>query len=312
MDRYQRTPDRRRGDRREARGWRETERDTGRGMRPGEAHGYRPGEGDLGAAPGDYRYGRRDFEEDYRGRRDEGRRYAGDAGPGHGRDTYDRVHDSRYGYGGERGAEWGEPDRGRGPDDERFGGQAGRPWDEMRRFERPPREQMEPDWEVDRYDRATLHGNMDRDRFGQRGDRGRSVAPRELDEGRMEMGGASWSRGFDEPSGRYRGVGPKGYRRSDDRIREDVCDALTEHPAVDASDCTVKVENGEVTLEGEVDARRVKHLAEDLACECSGVVDVHNRLRVRRRDQRAEEEDEDDRSNGRHYRGAGSQNARSR
>ena len=34
---------------------------------------------------------------------------------------------------------------------------------------------------------------------------------------------------------RYRGRGPKGYRRSDARIREDVCDRLTEAPDVDVA-----------------------------------------------------------------------------
>jgi hypothetical protein len=80
----------------------------------------------------------------------------------------------------------------------------------------------------------------------------------------------------------FRGRGPRGYRRSDERIREDVCDRLTEDHDIDASDIDVKVESGEVTLEGTVDARRSKWLAEELASRCSGVVDVHNHLRVRR------------------------------
>ena len=33
----------------------------------------------------------------------------------------------------------------------------------------------------------------------------------------------------------YAGRGPRGYRRSDDRIGEDVCDRLTDDPALDAS-----------------------------------------------------------------------------
>ncbi|CAN5879239.1 hypothetical protein BH24GEM1_BH24GEM1_08980 [soil metagenome] len=80
--------------------------------------------------------------------------------------------------------------------------------------------------------------------------------------------------------GRFAGRGPKGYRRSDDRIREDVSEELTRHPEIDASDIDVKVENGEVTLTGKVEDRQQKRMAEDLAERCSGVNDVHNQLKV--------------------------------
>lgn len=78
----------------------------------------------------------------------------------------------------------------------------------------------------------------------------------------------------------YRGRGPKGYTRSDDRIREDVCDRLCDDPRVDASNIEVSVANGEVTLSGTVDARDVKHRAEDCAEDVSGVKNVQNNLRV--------------------------------
>jgi len=81
-------------------------------------------------------------------------------------------------------------------------------------------------------------------------------------------------------SGQFAGRGPKGYQRSDERIREDVSDRLTEHPDLDASDIEVKVSNGEVTLTGSVDSRLAKRLAEDIAEDCSGVRDVMNQLRV--------------------------------
>ena len=80
--------------------------------------------------------------------------------------------------------------------------------------------------------------------------------------------------------GPYSGRGPKGYRRADERIFEDVCERLTDHPDIDASDVTVRVENGEVTLEGTVESRRVKYLAEDVCEGIVGLVDVLNRLRV--------------------------------
>ncbi|MFO7177368.1 MAG: BON domain-containing protein [Pseudomonadota bacterium] len=78
----------------------------------------------------------------------------------------------------------------------------------------------------------------------------------------------------------YRGVGPRGYRRSDERIREDVCDALTEHDSIDASDIDVVVQAGVVVFGGTVPDRRMKALAEGVAYQCSGVRDVQNELRV--------------------------------
>jgi hypothetical protein len=76
----------------------------------------------------------------------------------------------------------------------------------------------------------------------------------------------------------YAGRGPRGYRRADSRIQEDVNDALTRDPELDATDVEVSVENGEVTLTGTVGDRRAKRRAEDDAYACAGVHDVHNRL----------------------------------
>jgi osmotically-inducible protein OsmY len=80
--------------------------------------------------------------------------------------------------------------------------------------------------------------------------------------------------------GKFAGKGPKNYKRSDDRIREDVCQRLTDHPAVDGSEIEVAVQDGEVTLTGTVEDRRMKRLAEDLVCEIPGVRDVHNQIRA--------------------------------
>ncbi|HEX7186227.1 MAG TPA: BON domain-containing protein [Thermoanaerobaculia bacterium] len=80
--------------------------------------------------------------------------------------------------------------------------------------------------------------------------------------------------------GPHRGRGPRGYKRTDERIHEDVCDRLAAHGDVDASDIEVKVENGEVTLTGNVPDRRTKRLAESVAESVRGVVDVHNQLRL--------------------------------
>jgi BON domain-containing protein len=80
--------------------------------------------------------------------------------------------------------------------------------------------------------------------------------------------------------GRFTGRGPKGYTRSDERIQEDVSDRLEQHGEIDATDIEVRVSNGEVTLEGTVEDRRTKRLAEDIIETCPGVKQVHNRIRV--------------------------------
>ena len=64
--------------------------------------------------------------------------------------------------------------------------------------------------------------------------------------------------------GPYAGRGPKGYQRSDERIREDMCEHLTVHPAIDASEIDGTVTNGDVTLSGSVESRAVKRLVEAL------------------------------------------------
>jgi BON domain len=81
-------------------------------------------------------------------------------------------------------------------------------------------------------------------------------------------------------SGSFRGRGPKGYRRSDERIHEDVCECLTEDERIDATNIQVTVRECEVTLTGTVNSREEKRRAEDLIEQLSGVKDVHNSLRV--------------------------------
>lgn len=82
------------------------------------------------------------------------------------------------------------------------------------------------------------------------------------------------------PTGAFAGRGPKGYRRADERIQDDVCERLTEDPEVDASEIEVQVQEGEVTLEGTVDSRRTKRRAEDVIESISGITEIHNRLRI--------------------------------
>jgi osmotically-inducible protein OsmY len=79
----------------------------------------------------------------------------------------------------------------------------------------------------------------------------------------------------------HRGRGPKGYTRSDERIREDVNDRLSDDAFLDASEIEVTVSGGEVTLSGTVENRIDKRRAEDLAEDISGVTNVQNQLRVK-------------------------------
>lgn len=78
----------------------------------------------------------------------------------------------------------------------------------------------------------------------------------------------------------HRGRGPKGYVRSDDRIREDVCDRLSDDSLVDASDIEVAVMGSEVTLSGTVQGREERRRAEDCAERVLGVSHVQNNLRI--------------------------------
>lgn len=87
----------------------------------------------------------------------------------------------------------------------------------------------------------------------------------------------------DEPSysPSMRGRGPKGYRRSDDMIKDDVSEALYRHSEVDASLIEVFVKDGFVTLKGTVETRAQKKLAESAIDNLVGVEDVYNELSIR-------------------------------
>jgi len=78
----------------------------------------------------------------------------------------------------------------------------------------------------------------------------------------------------------HRGRGPQNYTRSDERIRDDANDKLTDDWRVDARNVTVSVKDGEVTLNGTVASREAKRRAEDVVDDISGVKHVQNNLRV--------------------------------
>lgn len=81
--------------------------------------------------------------------------------------------------------------------------------------------------------------------------------------------------------------GPKGYQRSDQRMREDICDQLMRTGHIDSSDVTVEVNGAKVQLDGSVPARWMKHVIENLADACPGVQDIENRISVKKPSSRA-------------------------
>jgi hypothetical protein len=122
--------------------------------------------------------------------------------------------------------------------------------------------------------------------FGQRyprsmrgGDMGRGQEPSRW--GMQGMRGMGGYGAYGGEVGQHRGKGPQGYTRSDDRIRETVCDVLTDDDHIDATHVEVVVKNGEVLLTGTVEDRRMKRMVEDTIERLPGVKDVQNQLRVR-------------------------------
>lgn len=150
------------------------------------------------------------------------------------------------------------------------------------------------------YDRARGYGQDYRRSSssygGARQDWGRSDYPGNWQGGRNEDR-SWWDRATDEVSSwfgdedaerrremdarnSHYGRGPRDYTRSDERIREDINDRLTDDWYLDASSITVAVSGGEVTLTGTVNRREDKRRAEDLAEAVSGVKHVQNNLRI--------------------------------
>jgi osmotically-inducible protein OsmY len=124
--------------------------------------------------------------------------------------------------------------------------------------------------------------------FGQGYAGGSEYGGQAIGSGNQGFGDASqWSRGQSYGSGQsygqgrgFAGRGPKGYQRSDDRVKEQLSDRLMDDDDIDASEITVEVKNGEVTLTGTVNSREEKRAAEDIAEQSPGVREVQNLLRV--------------------------------
>jgi hypothetical protein len=96
------------------------------------------------------------------------------------------------------------------------------------------------------------------------------------------------------PRPSFAGRGPQGYKRSDDRIMEDINEEMTRDHDLDASDISVEAKGGEVILKGTVSDRESKRRAEEIAESCSGVKDVQNQIRIKRENSSDSERDSRD------------------
>ena len=106
--------------------------------------------------------------------------------------------------------------------------------------------------------------------------------------GNRQSGGMN-SQSYGQPSGTSstqsraeRRQGPKGYVRSDDRIKEDVSDQLSYAQGIDVSDVEVSVKSGEVTLTGTIPSRDDKYEIERVVEGVFGVTEIDNRLKVKK------------------------------
>jgi hypothetical protein len=79
-----------------------------------------------------------------------------------------------------------------------------------------------------------------------------------------------------------RNRGPKGFQRSDERLKDEICERLVQNVNADLSEVEVKVQNGDVTLMGSVQDKHLKRVLEDIAESVLGVKDVNNQLRISR------------------------------
>ncbi len=93
------------------------------------------------------------------------------------------------------------------------------------------------------------------------------------------------------------GKGPKGYKRADERIKDDVCDRICHMRGMDASDVEIQVSGGEVTLTGTIQTRQMKWQLEHLIDSINGVTEIHNQLRMKRDDMSSSKSDMDDKAN---------------
>jgi len=222
-----------------------------------------------------YRYDDSDLEDDRYGRESEYDRYSA---------SNRRQYQTREGYGGEAfgsGRDYSASDSNRSyPDVDRYGRSHDDDWryrtagGYSNRDNYPSRDRSRQPYRDSSEYRAYGRGEYNQDERGWWDRTSDEVASWFGDEE------AERRRLMDRKREQHRGRGPKGYRRSDERIREDVNDRLSDDYYLDASEIEVAVAETVVTLSGTVLTRADKRRAEDIAEDVSGVTNVENRLRV--------------------------------
>jgi osmotically-inducible protein OsmY len=212
-----------------------------------------------------------DYDYEY-GRGRSGRRYYGSEIDPYYRPYgryYDEPYQSRY-----FSSRYNEPYRGRSQSDygEPYGSYEYGQYGPRGRYGEPYRGSYEERYSEPYYRGRSYQGPEDRGFWDRASDEVRSWFGDEEAERRRRM---------DEiHSEGHVGHGPRNYRRSDERIREDVNDRLTDDYYLDASDIEVSVNDCVVTLTGRVDSRNDKRRAERVVESVTGVTDVTNQLRV--------------------------------
>jgi osmotically-inducible protein OsmY len=128
--------------------------------------------------------------------------------------------------------------------------------------------------------RSSRRNEGNQNRYVKENDSDRSWLNRAGDEMLSWMGDDYATRRRRQDDASHRGKGPKDFKRTDDRIKELINDALTDDWQVDASDIEVTVQNGEVILSGYVNDRAQKRKAAGLVEDISGVTHLENRIKV--------------------------------
>jgi osmotically-inducible protein OsmY len=283
------------------------QRDNGESQQYGESQRQgRYGQGQQNPQHGQHRFGQ--SERDREGYSREG--FAGAQGGS----------EQRYGEGG-----WGRQEDRWGRQEDRWGrqseGQGGRYGENQRGQGYYPGgrfgEERDRDYERSAYWGAMSYRDADpwgresgRPYFGRREESGygdqregygasgmRSPYSSGWEYGQRQQGQYGQERDRESGRGRGRGLlsrlfgrGPKGYKRSDDRIKEDICEQLWRSDAIDSSEVTVMVSEGVVTLSGTVPERWMRHELENVADETMGVKDIDNNIRIQRQSEDTRQE----------------------
>ncbi|HEX6334830.1 MAG TPA: BON domain-containing protein [Flavisolibacter sp.] len=239
------------------------------------------------------RYGQAGYNRDFENDQDRSQGYRGNQQYGND-GGYQGQQQDVYGSYSRGDREWNDPYR-----DERYGGgyAQGRNFDS---WGSQPDYTSGSAWPEDTrgYNRRHTRGN-DYGSYDSVRDENRSESYRRRDRDDHDRGERDWwdrttdevaswfgddeaerRRRMDRAMGPNRGKGPKGYQRSDDRIREDVSDRFYYDDYLDASEVSIRVEGGEVVLEGTVDSKEAKRRAEDIAEDIPGVKNVENHIKV--------------------------------